>query len=119
MTLRAGLPSTVHETLSKSAEFSIYVRDRKTGARFSTTAYVLPRTGQRGIPVVTTNTRSVAVEICRIGDRSLAVPSTTKLRARDFQRSLSRYEVGQPGTRAASRCGRATSPSMRRRSTPT
>ena len=33
VTLRAGLPSTVHETLSKSADFSIYVRDRKPAAR--------------------------------------------------------------------------------------
>ena len=31
VTLRAGLPSTVHETLSKSADFTIYVRDRKPG----------------------------------------------------------------------------------------
>src|SRR5271168_3726488 len=36
VTLRAGLPSTVHETLSKSADFSIYVRDRKPSVRFST-----------------------------------------------------------------------------------
>src|ERR1700733_14576192 len=56
ITLRAGLPSTVHETLSKSADFSIYVRDRKPAVHFSSTAYVLPRTGQRGIPVISTNT---------------------------------------------------------------
>ena len=29
VTLRAGLPSVVHETLSKTADFSIYVRDRQ------------------------------------------------------------------------------------------
>jgi hypothetical protein len=38
VTLRAGLPSTVHETLSKSADFSIYVRDRKPAVHFSSTA---------------------------------------------------------------------------------
>ena len=48
--LRAGLPSTVKETLPKSAEFNIYVRDRKPFVRFTGRAYVLPRTGQRGIP---------------------------------------------------------------------
>ena len=58
VTLRAGLPSVVHETLSKSADFRIYVRDRKPSVRFSTTAYVLPRTGQRGIPVISVNTRA-------------------------------------------------------------
>ncbi len=100
VTLRAGLPSTVHETLSKSAEFSIYVRDRKPTARFSTTAYVLPRTGQRGIPVISTNTRSVAIEVYRLGDRSLAdaIGSDDNSSGRgDFQRSPSRYEVQQLG----------------------
>jgi hypothetical protein len=48
VTLRAGLPSTVHETLSKSAEMSVYVRDRAPFVRFSAKSYVLPRTGQRG-----------------------------------------------------------------------
>jgi hypothetical protein len=48
VTLRAGLPSVVRETLAKSAEFTIFVRDRKPFARFSGKAYVLPRTGQRG-----------------------------------------------------------------------
>jgi len=98
VTLRAGLPSTVHETLSKSAEFAIYVRDRKPSARFSTTAYVLPRTGQRGVPVVSTNTRAVAIEIYRLGDRNLmdAVGSENSGRG-DFQRALSRYDVEQLG----------------------
>ena len=96
VTLRAGLPSTVHETLSKSADFSIYVRDRKPAVHFSSTAYVLPRTGQRGIPVISTNTRAVAVEIFRIGDRNLTdTVSGEDTNRGDFQRSLSRYEVDQ------------------------
>ena len=45
VTLRAGLPSVVKETLAKSAEFTIFVRDRKPFVRFSGKAYVLPRTG--------------------------------------------------------------------------
>ncbi len=96
VTLRAGLPSTVHETLSKSADFSIYVRDRKPAAHFSTTAYVLPRTGQRGIPVISVNTRAVAVEIYRISDRNLIDTIGGDDYGRgDFQRSLSRYEIEQ------------------------
>ena len=96
VTLRAGLPSVVHETLSKSADFSIYVRDRKPLVRFSTTAYVLPRIGQRGIPVISVNTRAVAVEIYRIGDRNLidAIAGGDYGRG-DFQRSLDRYDVEQ------------------------
>jgi uncharacterized protein YfaS (alpha-2-macroglobulin family) len=96
ITLRAGLPSTVHETLSKSADFAIYVRDRKPSVHFSTTSYVLPRTGQRGIPVISTNTKSIAVEIYRLGDRSLVDTVTGENRGNgDFQRSLSRYDVEQ------------------------
>ena len=56
ITLRAGLPSTVRETLQKSADYNIYVRDRSPYVRFTGKAYVLPRTGQRGIPVVSVNT---------------------------------------------------------------
>ncbi|MBV9462182.1 MAG: alpha-2-macroglobulin family protein, partial [Bradyrhizobium sp.] len=54
--LRAGLPSAVKEGLPKSAEFNVYIRDRKPFVRFTGRAYVLPRTGQQGIPVVSVNT---------------------------------------------------------------
>ncbi len=96
VTLRAGLPSVVHESLSKSADFAVYVRDRAPSVHFATTAYVLPRTGQRGIPVISTNTRAIAVEIYRIGDRNLTDTIGTYNYSRgDFQRSLGRYEVEQ------------------------
>src|SRR5262245_56357938 len=68
ITLRAGIPSTVRETLAKSATFNIYVRDRAPQVRFNGKAYVLPRVGQRGIPIISVNTTAVAVEIYRIGD---------------------------------------------------
>ena len=63
---------------------------------FSTSAYVLPRVGQRGIPLISTNTRAIAVEIYRLGDRSVldAIGSETYGRG-DFQRGLSRYDVEQ------------------------
>src|SRR5579862_7859744 len=91
--LRAGLPSTVKEGLPKSAEFNIYVRDRKPFVRFTGRAYVLPRTGQRGIPLVSVNTPSVAISVFRIGDRNLI---NTVIDG-DFQRALSRYELTSLG----------------------
>ena len=91
--LRAGLPSTVKETLPKSAEFNIYVRDRKPFVRFTGRAYVLPRTGQRGIPLVSVNTPAVSVNVFRIGDRNLI---NTVIDS-DFQRALSRYELSSLG----------------------
>jgi alpha-2-macroglobulin len=91
--LRAGLPSTVRETLPKSAEFNIYVRDRKPFVRFTGRAYVLPRTGQRGIPLVSVNTPAVSVSVFRIGDRNLI---NTVIDS-DFQRALSKYELSSLG----------------------
>ncbi len=92
------------ETLAKRADFNIYVRDRKPFVRFAGKAYVLPRTGQRGIPVVSVNTTAVAVEIYRIGDRNLI----DTVIGSDFQRNLDRYDLEPPAPRsAARRSGRA------------
>ncbi len=104
--LRAGLPSAVAETLQKSAEFNVYVRDRKPFVRFTGRAYVLPRTGQRGIPVVSVNSRAAKIEVFRIGDRNLI----NTVLGSDFQRSLSPYELSQLGdeTGAKVRSGELT-----------
>src|SRR5215217_3278489 len=69
--LRQGLPSAVGESLLKSADYEVYVRDRSPQVRFTGRNYVLPRTGQEGIPVVSVNTSQVAIDIYRIGDRNL------------------------------------------------
>src|SRR4051812_3660916 len=91
--LRAGMPSQVKESLPKSAEFNIYVRDRKPFVRFTGKAYVLPRTGQRGIPLVSVNTPAVNVDVFRIGDRNLL---NTVIDG-DFQGTLNRYELNSLG----------------------
>ena len=91
--LRAGLPSTVKETLAKSAEFNIYVRDRKPFVHFTGKAYVLPRTGQKGIPLVSVNTPAVSIQIFRIGDRNLL----NTVIGDDFQSNLSSYQLDSLG----------------------
>jgi hypothetical protein len=88
VTMRAGIPSVVKETLTKTAEFNIYVRDRKPFVRFADKAYVLPRTGQRGIPVVSVNTDGVSIEIYRIGDRNLLAT----VLGSDFQTNLDHFD---------------------------
>ena len=93
ITLRAGLPSTVNEALPKSAAFTLYVRDRKPFARFASKAYVLPKAGQRGIPVASVNTTAVRIQIYRISDRNLI----DAVMGRDFQRNLDRYELDRLG----------------------
>jgi len=91
--LRAGLPSTVQESLPKSAEFNIYVRDRKPFVHFTGRAYVLPRTGQRGIPVVSVNTSAVMINVFRIGDRNLINAVIDS----DFQRPIGKYQLSDLG----------------------
>ncbi|MGH6830518.1 MAG: MG2 domain-containing protein, partial [Methylocella sp.] len=89
--LREGLPSTVNEALLKSANYEIYVRDRSPLLHFTGKNYVLPRVGQEGIPVVSVNTRKIAVEIVRIGDRNL-LPA---VHSEDFLAQLSSYRIKQ------------------------
>ena len=93
ITLRAGLPSTVHETLPKSTQFTIFVRDRKPFVRFTGKAYVLPKTGQRGIPLLSVNTGTVTVDIYRVGDRNLV----DTVLGGQFQRNLYHYEALELG----------------------
>ncbi len=69
--LRQGLPSAVGEQLLKSADYEIYVRDRSPQAHFAGRAYVLPRQGQQGAPLVTVNTAKVSIDLYRVGDRNL------------------------------------------------
>ncbi len=89
VTLREGLPSMVHEDLLKDAEFTIYVRDRKPSVRLAGKAYVLPSTGQRGIPLVSVNTGLLDVTIYRIGDRNLL----GNVLSYDFQRNLYQHDL--------------------------
>ncbi|MGH2342630.1 alpha-2-macroglobulin family protein [Segnochrobactraceae bacterium EtOH-i3] len=72
--LRAGLPSVVGEALKTPASWQIYVRDRAPDVRLSGSAYVLPKVGARGIPLVTVNSAGVVVEILHIGARGLPRP---------------------------------------------
>jgi len=76
MVLRAGLPSAIGESLLKSADYEIYVRDRSPQAHFAGRAYVLPRQGQLGAPLTTVNTSKVAIDVYRIGDRNLLAQTT-------------------------------------------
>lgn len=89
--LRQGLPSSVGESLLKSADYEIYVRDRSPQTRFTGRNYVLPSTGQEGIPVVSVNTSKVDVEVYRIGDRNL-LPT---VRSYDFLGQLTRSSAAE------------------------
>ena len=89
ITLRAGIPSVVGETLQKPVSYTVYVRDRAPAVRFPSAAYVLPRTGARGVPVISVNTDGVALDLLWVGDRSLA----RAVAGGDFRRQLSPGEI--------------------------
>ena len=89
--VRAGLPSSVDETLVKSAELSVYVRDRSPAVRFSGRAYVLPNKGQQGIPLTSVNSNNIKISIFRIGDRALA----STLVKGNLQQSFSSYDLDE------------------------
>ena len=118
VTLRAGLPSTVHETLSKSADFSIYVRDRKPAVHFSSTAYVLPEPASGAFPLSPPTPgpspwKSSALAIAISPTRSAVRIPTAAI----FKEASAATKSISCGTRAASRFGRASLRSSRRPST--
>lgn len=74
VTLRQGLPGEDGISLNAEETQRIRVPDRKPSAAFRGSAFILPRGGSDGIPVVTVNLDAVAVKVYRLGDRNL-VPS--------------------------------------------
>ncbi|MBV7408282.1 alpha-2-macroglobulin family protein [Maritimibacter sp. DP1N21-5] len=70
-TLRAGLPSADRETLRSPVEITQYVRDRSPGVHFPARAYVLPRTEDAGLPIVSVNAETLDLTLFRISDRNL------------------------------------------------
>ncbi|MBA5778068.1 alpha-2-macroglobulin [Stappia sp. F7233] len=89
--IRSGLPAADGETLERTAELNVYVRDRTPSVRFLGRAYVLPAGKDATIPIVSVNTGEVETEIYRIGDRALA----SALRDRKFLVQLDGYTAGQ------------------------
>ncbi|KUL92860.1 alpha-2-macroglobulin [Bosea sp. WAO] len=90
--IRQGVPSALpDEKLLKSADYEVYVRDRAPSVRFTGKNYVLPRTGQQGVPVVSVNADKLDLEVMRIGDRNLI----NSVHSEDFLSQLGSYSAGQ------------------------
>lgn len=109
--VRQGLPSAVGESLLKAADYEIYVRDRAPQVRFTGRNYVLPRTGQAGVPLVSVNAPKLDVEVLRIGDRGL-LPT---LRSEDFLGQLSGSTARTIASEKGQRVWKGTSTPPRRR----
>ena len=94
ITLRAGLPSTVKETLAKSADFTIYVRDRKAARAFHQQGLCAAAQRPAGHSGGEREHAAVAIEVYRVGDRNLL----NTVLGSDFQRTLYRYDIERLGT---------------------
>jgi len=72
VSVRAGLPAAIGETIQKPVALNTYIRDRSATVRFTGENFILPSAVRRGIPVVTVNADSANLTLYRVGDRSLA-----------------------------------------------
>lgn len=88
--LRQGIPSAIPgESLLKNADYEVYVRDRTPSVRASGKTYVLPRTGQQGVPLTSVNTDKIALRVMRIGDRNLI----NTIRSPEFLEQIEPYQA--------------------------
>lgn len=71
VTFRAGLPAKSGEGMVKDVALNLYVRDRAPSVRFPGRAYVLPKTTDAGLPIVTVNLNEVDLTLRRVSDRNL------------------------------------------------
>ena len=90
LTLRAGLPSAQGEKMQQDVELNFYVRDREPQVRFPGRAYVLPKTADAAVPVVTVNTEEVDLTLNRVSDRNLL----RVIQESYFGRPLNEWEEG-------------------------
>ncbi len=89
VTARSGLPAADGEKLEKTAELSIYVKDRSPSVHFLSRSYVLPSGGTPTIPIVSVNTNEIETAIYRVGTRSVA----DVLRDNRFLRQLDSWQA--------------------------
>ncbi|MDT0681419.1 alpha-2-macroglobulin family protein [Roseicyclus sp. F158] len=85
ITFRAGLPAEDGQTMARDATVTLYVRDRTPGVRFPGRAYVLPKTGDPGLPVVTVNLSEIDLTLYSIPDRNLRELMVDDLFGRNLQ----------------------------------
>ncbi len=69
--LREGLPAASGEKLARPVELTAYVRDRSPAVRFTSRAYVLPRTGDIALPIETVNLDEVTLKLRRFSERNI------------------------------------------------
>lgn len=99
ISLRAGLPSAVDESLEEPVVINAYIRDRAAAVRFTGENFVLPGAARQGIPVIGINADTANLELYRIGDRSIAALLTQSkflTQLEGYTVETVRDEIGSP-----------------------
>ncbi len=87
--LRAGLPAASGAKLAAAQSLPITFADKAPIVRFASSAqFVLPRTGNAGVPVTTVNLDEVALRVYRVSDRAL-------FQKLDIQAVINSYQIDQ------------------------
>jgi uncharacterized protein YfaS (alpha-2-macroglobulin family) len=90
--LLAGLPGMGEdESLEAIDNFTVTIGDRAPSVGFRGSAYVLPKVGSVGVPMVSVNVDSAKLELLRVTDRSLV----RELYDGKFLNALNGYDAGQ------------------------
>ncbi|WP_237154091.1 alpha-2-macroglobulin family protein [Oryzibacter oryziterrae] len=72
VTVRQGLPALdTEESLLKTVELDIYVRDRDASMHFMGKGYVLPKGPDATIPIASVNVDTLDAQVLKVGDRNL------------------------------------------------
>lgn len=71
ITVLKGLPALDEQKLSENEEWAFSVGDRAPSVGFRNQAYVLPKIGSTGVPLITVNVDKAKLRLMRINDRNL------------------------------------------------
>lgn len=91
VTLRQGLPGADGLALKADETHTVRVPDRAPSVAFRGSGFILPRTGNEGVPVVTVNLEQVKVTVFRVNDRNVA----PNLRYDRILEPLREYSAGE------------------------
>ncbi|MFI4986406.1 MAG: alpha-2-macroglobulin [Alphaproteobacteria bacterium] len=87
--LRAGLPASSGAKLAAGDSLPLTFADKAAVVRFAASAqFILPRTGNAGVPITTVNLDEVALRVYRVSDRAL-------FQKLDLQAVINSYQVEQ------------------------
>lgn len=91
LTVGKGLPAADGTRLDRTESASITVGNRPESLGFTDGAYILPKVGAVGVPLISVNTDKAKLALYRINDRNLL----SVVNYGNFMRSLSEYDAGE------------------------